>query len=56
VHLANPDLEAMLDSRRDDLKSGRLEPIDGEDFSKTCAGARTICLRIGLDDSGSCGR
>lgn len=30
-----PDLErtrAMLDSRYDDLKGGRVEPIDGEEF------------------------
>lgn len=33
----------MLDSRYDDLTSGRVKPVDGDDFLKTFAGGRTNC-------------
>jgi predicted DNA-binding protein len=30
----------MLDSRYDEIKGGRVKPVDGETFSKTCAAAK----------------
>jgi hypothetical protein len=36
-------IRQMLDGRYDDLKSGRVRPIEGEVFLKTFAAARTNC-------------
>ena len=36
-------LNGLPDSRYDDLKSGRVQPIDGEAFLRACASARTSC-------------
>ena len=34
------ELRSTLDSRYDDLKSGRVKPIDGQRFLKVCASVK----------------
>ena len=37
------EVHGMLDSRYDDIKSGRVKPLDGEAFFESCVSVRKPC-------------
>jgi predicted DNA-binding protein len=37
------DVRRMLDRRYDEIKSGKVKPVDGERFLRACANVKTNC-------------
>jgi hypothetical protein len=48
------EVSEMLDGRYDDIKSGRVKPIDGEAFFDSLRTAKTRCSRSTQRPTASC--